>query len=46
MALKILTGAKPFLDAHIKPFDITEIEILPAKLKDYDFFSSFIIMAP
>jgi hypothetical protein len=29
MALKIFTGAKPFLKAGIKPFDITEIEMLP-----------------
>ena len=29
MALKICTGAKPFLKAIIKPFDITEIRKLP-----------------
>jgi hypothetical protein len=29
MALKIFTGAKPFLKAGIKPFGITEIEMLP-----------------
>jgi len=28
MALKIFTEAKPFPKANIKPFDITEIEIL------------------
>jgi hypothetical protein len=28
MALKIFTGAKPFLKAGIKPFGITEIEML------------------
>jgi hypothetical protein len=28
MALKIFTGAKPFLKANIKPFDITQIEML------------------
>ena len=28
MALKICTGAKPFLKAYIKPFDITEIRML------------------
>jgi outer membrane lipoprotein-sorting protein len=28
MALKIFTGAKPFLKAYIKPFGITEIEML------------------
>jgi hypothetical protein len=26
---KIFTGAKPFLKAHIKPFGITEMEMLP-----------------
>ena len=29
MALKIFTGAKPFLKADIKPFGITGIEMLP-----------------
>jgi hypothetical protein len=29
MALKIFTGAKPFLKANIMPFDITEIGTLP-----------------
>ena len=29
MALKIFTGAKPFLKAYIKPLNITEIEMLP-----------------
>jgi len=28
MVLKIFTGAKPFLKAHIKPFCITEMEML------------------
>ena len=28
MALKIFTGAKPFLKAYKKPLDITEIEML------------------
>jgi hypothetical protein len=28
MALKIFTGAKPFLKAYMKPFDITEIRML------------------
>jgi len=28
MALKIFTEAKPFLEANIKPFDITEIGML------------------
>jgi hypothetical protein len=31
MALKIFTGAKPFLKADIKPFGITGIEMLPKK---------------
>jgi hypothetical protein len=31
MALKIFTGAKPFLKAGIKPFGITEIEMLPLR---------------
>jgi hypothetical protein len=30
MAYKIFTGAKPFLKTYIKPFDITEIEMLLA----------------
>jgi hypothetical protein len=30
MALKIFTGAKPSQKAGIKPFGITEIEMLPA----------------
>jgi hypothetical protein len=30
MALKIFTGAKAFLKAGIKPFGITEIEMLPS----------------
>jgi len=29
MALKIFTGAKPFPKALIKPFDITEMGMLP-----------------
>jgi hypothetical protein len=29
MALEICTGAKPFLKAYMKPFDITEIRMLP-----------------
>jgi len=29
MAFKIFTGAKPFLKAYIKPFDITVIRMLP-----------------
>ncbi len=32
MALKIFTGAKPFLKADIKPFNITEIEMLPGPI--------------
>jgi len=28
MALKIFTGARPFLKAYIKPFDIMEIRML------------------
>jgi len=28
MAYKIFTGAKPFLKASLKPFGITEIEML------------------
>jgi hypothetical protein len=28
VALKIFTGTKPFLKANIKPFGITEIEML------------------
>jgi len=30
MAVKIFTGAKPFLKAYMKPFNITEIRMLPA----------------
>jgi len=29
MALKIFTGAKPFLKVDIEPFNITVIEMLP-----------------
>jgi hypothetical protein len=34
MALKIFTGAKPFLKAGIKPFGITEIEMLPLSKRE------------
>jgi hypothetical protein len=30
LALKIFTGAKSFLKVHIKPFGITEMEMLPS----------------
>jgi hypothetical protein len=34
MALKIFTGARPFLKAYIKPVDITKIRMLPRCGKD------------
>jgi len=38
MAYKIFTGAKTFLKAHIKPFGITEIEMLKY-LTPWEFYS-------
>jgi hypothetical protein len=38
MALKIFTGAKPFLKAYRKPFDIQEIEMLT--MEAFAFISS------
>jgi hypothetical protein len=35
MALKIFTGAKPFLKAYMKPFDITEIRMLTPSQEDW-----------
>jgi hypothetical protein len=35
MALKIFTGAKPFLKAGIKPFGITEIRMLTMEETDF-----------
>jgi hypothetical protein len=42
MALKIFTGAKPFLKADIKPFGITGIEMLPSRIELFlDFFATY-----
>ncbi len=35
MALKIFTGEKLFLKADVKPFDITEIKMLPGDLSGF-----------
>jgi hypothetical protein len=37
MALKIFTGAKPFLKAYMKPLDITEIRMLTLELRFLNF---------